>query len=113
MRDVRLLLTQQEDTHRSVRGWRPPPEYRAQLLALDERIASPTPKQIILVDDVLTSGGHYVAARMLLEKRFPGVRTIGVFLARVGPRQPTVPDECAGAMEDRMTAEQGHEIELT
>jgi predicted amidophosphoribosyltransferase len=95
MCDIRLLLLQQQDTHRSVRGWRPAPEHRAQLLTLDERLASPTPKQIILVDDVLTSGGHYVAARMLLEKRFPAVRIIGVFLARVGPCQPTVPRECA------------------
>jgi hypothetical protein len=67
------------------------------LLALDERLASPTPKQIILVDDVLTSGGHYVAARMALEKRFPGVRIFGVFLARVSQsNQPA--HECAEAM---------------
>jgi predicted amidophosphoribosyltransferase len=101
VRDARMMLAQQEDTHRSASGWRPPPEYRAQFLALDERLAAPTPKQIILVDDVLTSGGHYVAARMLLEKRFPGIRIFGVFLARVSPSRPNAPHVGAEAMKAR------------
>lgn len=37
---------------------------------------------VILVDDMLTSGSHYVACRALLKQAYPDVGIIGLFLAR-------------------------------
>lgn len=39
-------------------------------------------ERIVLFDDVVTSGIHFVACRRFLLERFPGREVIGVFLAR-------------------------------
>ena len=49
---------------------------------VDEPIAAPTPTTIALVDDVLTTGAHFVAAKTALTRRFPGVTVRGLFAAR-------------------------------
>lgn len=42
---------------------------------------SRTPRLVVLVDDVLTRGSHFVACRDLIRERYPGVPVVGVFLA--------------------------------
>lgn len=37
---------------------------------------------IILFDDVLTTGAHYIAAKKILNKSFPDKKIIGIFIAR-------------------------------
>jgi len=40
------------------------------------------PKRIWLLDDVITSGAHFVACHQLIAEQLPGVRVCGLFLAR-------------------------------
>jgi len=63
-------------------GHRLSPEERERLLTVDESLVSPTPVQIGVIDDVLTNGSHFVAAKRVLQRRFPGVPVIGIFFAR-------------------------------
>jgi hypothetical protein len=44
--------------------------------------AAPVRDRIVLFDDVVTSGNHFVACRRFLLEHFPGREVIGVFLAR-------------------------------
>lgn len=57
----------------------------AQLIAnftVDDTLAVPPPTTIALVDDVLTTGAHFVAAKAVLARRFTGVSVRGLFVAR-------------------------------
>jgi len=84
--DVRELLIQdqsREAAHDSLS--RPTPDELAKLYRLDPGLLSPTPRQIGLLDDVLTTGCHFKAAKKILNARFPGVRVTGIFLARRVP----------------------------
>jgi hypothetical protein len=49
---------------------------------VDEACAEPHPGQVAMVEDVLTAGAHFVAAKRVLRERFPGVEVIGVVYAR-------------------------------
>jgi len=48
----------------------------------DAQTAAPPRANIAVVDDVLNSGKHFKVAQDLLSQRFPGVRVIGIFVAR-------------------------------
>ena len=57
----------------------------AQLIANfieDESLTHPEPRSIALVDDVLTTGAHFIAAKAVLAARFTGVPIRGLFIAR-------------------------------
>jgi hypothetical protein len=57
----------------------------AQLIAnfvVDDMLAEPAPSMIALVDDVLTTGAHFVAAKAVLAARFAHVPIRGLFVAR-------------------------------
>jgi hypothetical protein len=86
-RDIRELLTQSQDTPASHCGWRPTPGQRATILALNEREADPEPEAVVIVDDVLATGSHFRSAKMVIRERWPRMRVIGVFLARVSRRR--------------------------
>lgn len=63
---------------------RPTPEDLYGELAFDPvagRVEEP-PGLIMLFDDMLTTGAHFVAATRRLGEVFPGVRVIGSFIAR-------------------------------
>ena len=49
---------------------------------IDDKLARPAPTNIALVDDVITTGAHFVAAKRVLTVRFPGVLVRGLFVAR-------------------------------
>lgn len=51
-------------------------------LAIDDDLVHPTPRSIALVDDLITTGAHFVAAKTALAARFPGVPIRGLFVAR-------------------------------
>ena len=84
--DARYLLVQKADTRPSHYGSRLAPIQRAALMALDERQADPRPTAVVIVDDVLTTGCHFRAAKMLVRQKWPGMRVIGLFLARACAR---------------------------
>lgn len=84
--DVRELIVQVrsvEATHLS--NERPSPDDLLQNYLLDEALCMPEPQLIFLVDDVLTTGCHFKAAKRLLSTRFPNVRIVGLFVARRVP----------------------------
>ncbi len=81
--DTRALVVQTRNTLPSHRGWRPMPNERAEFLRLNILEMNPEPTGIVIVDDVLATGAHFRAAKMILRQRWPQKRVIGVFLARV------------------------------
>jgi hypothetical protein len=52
---------------------------------VDETCADPAPTFIWIFDDVLTAGNHYKAMQAVLQTRYPGIRTVGFFVARRVP----------------------------
>ena len=83
IKDSRDLLCQTVNTPASHDGWHPSPSERAELFSVNELLSSPKPSAIAIVDDVLTTGAHFSAAKYVLNQRWPEINVIGVFLARV------------------------------
>jgi hypothetical protein len=84
--DARALLVQKYPTRSSHNGWRMPPAQRETLLALNTRESHRKPNTLVIVDDVLTTGSHFRAAKMVFRRKWPDVRVIGLFLAGVCSR---------------------------
>ena len=80
IRELLLLVASTEPAHATIA--RPSIEELVANLAIDEDCAEPPPTTIALVDDVLTTGAHFVAAKRVLTTRFPGVSVRGLFVAR-------------------------------
>ncbi len=81
--DVRELITQlrsYDPSHSSGDRIRPADLRRIYRLTPD-LIDSP-PQQVALVDDVLTTGAHFRAAKDLLQEQWPGIPVTGLFVAR-------------------------------
>lgn len=81
--DVReILQTVKDRDPRHLTGdKRDPVALRATLMVREALIAKP-PSQIILLDDVLTTGCSYTVCRELLIEAIPGVEVFGIFVAR-------------------------------
>jgi predicted amidophosphoribosyltransferase len=83
--DVRALVIQTASTtasHEAGDGDRVTVEELLALYRIDESLATPAPKSIAIVDDVLTAGTHYRAMHTVLSARFRTVPIIGLFVAR-------------------------------
>jgi len=81
--DIRELLVLAESTEPAhATTARPTIEQLIANLEIDEDFAQPAPTSIALVDDVLTTGAHFVAAKRVLAARFPGLSVRGLFVAR-------------------------------
>ncbi len=83
--DVRNLVIQAQSTHAAHEvgaGDRVTVEELLELYSINEAIAAPTPRQIGILDDVLTAGTHFRAMKIKLAQRFPGVPIVGLFIAR-------------------------------
>ena len=81
--DMRELIVQTESTaaaHDSED--RPGPQAIKYLYRIDEKMTSPDPVRLVVVDDMLTTGAHFKAAQSLLGERFSGVPVYGLFVAR-------------------------------
>lgn len=87
LNDTRELVVQRKATPLSCTGWRLSPVEREAFFALNDLAADPKPSAVVLVDDVLTTGSHFRAARSVVRKRWPGLRIIGLFLARACSRR--------------------------
>ena len=85
--DIRELIVQTESTpaaHAAVVG-RPGPSEIQNRYDVDEALTVPAPIAIAIVDDVLTTGAHFCASRVVLGARFPTAAIIGLFIARRVP----------------------------
>jgi hypothetical protein len=81
--DVRELLTQVVSTEAyHLRTDRPSVDSLRTNYRIVETYSHPVPNEIILVDDVLTTGCHFKAASAVLNQRFPNVPITGLFVAR-------------------------------
>jgi predicted amidophosphoribosyltransferase len=91
--DVRELVVQRASTaavHDQEN--RPTPEQIQANYAIDHTLQDPDPRVIGLFDDVLTTGAHFRAASAALQQSFPGVRVIGLFIARRVPEAADIED---------------------
>ena len=62
---------------------RPSPDELYPLLAVDESaLRVPPQKNIVLFDDLLTTGSHFKACQRLLQERFPECTVSGLFIGR-------------------------------
>lgn len=77
-----LLVTKDSYPSASRSASRLSPSELVELMEVDEDLAEPAPKRVVVFDDVVTAGAHFVAARRILERRFPGVEVEGLFVAR-------------------------------
>ena len=71
---------------------RPTPDEMARIYAIDETQCHDVRQTLIVIDDMLTAGCHFVAMKYVLTARFPGSEVIGIFVAR---RVPIPPDFAA------------------
>jgi hypothetical protein len=92
--DVRELVIQTRDmqpAHLVPSGTpRPRPEDWYAVYQIDEQLAEPAPRNILVVDDVLTAGAHFVGIKRRLRERFPTMgNIIGCFYARRAVQAPS------------------------
>ena len=83
--DIRELVIQRESmraAHECGEGERPSIEEIAANYMINEDVATPVPKAIAIVDDVLTAGRHFKAMQRVLGRRFPNTVLLGLFIAR-------------------------------
>ena len=80
--DIRPLLWQQDNRPAAHDGDRPGPDELAKLYKIDDKLVRPKPKRIALFDDLVVTGASFVAAKRVLQDRFPDIEVIGFFLAR-------------------------------
>ena len=93
--DARELLVQTRSVEPShQRSTRPQASDIARRYSIDETLAVPEPGVVAVVDDLLTSGAHFRAAKRVLTRRFADIEVVGLFLARRVP-EATAPGEGA------------------
>ena len=67
---------------------RPTPQELQANMAIDPALAANIRGTVILFDDVLTSGGHFLACKNTIKQAFPNVDVIGIFISRTFWAQP-------------------------
>lgn len=81
--DVRCLLETIEPREQAKRAdHRPSIEELAASMQVVTELLTPEPTGIILLDDVITNGTTFKAAQRLLRPHCPGVKIVGLFIAR-------------------------------
>lgn len=82
--DVRELIFQRHSTRRSHQNNenRVTQQELIDCYAVDERIALPAPSSVVLFDDVLTTGRHFLAAKQVIQQRFGPTRVMGIVVCR-------------------------------
>lgn len=87
--DVRELLYQRHSTRRShLSSDRVTRDELIDAYRVDDSCATPAPQTIVLFDDVLTTGTHFLAARHVLQQRFGNIRVAGLVVCRRKPANP-------------------------
>jgi predicted amidophosphoribosyltransferase len=81
--DIRELLVQKKSktpSHKS--SIRPTISQLHKNLEIDDTLGKELKKNIILVDDVITTGAHFKACEKKIKEHFPGINILGLFIAR-------------------------------
>lgn len=82
IRELLLAKSSREAAHNNPGALRPKVQDHLKNFTIDESQKSPKPRAIILFDDIITSGAHFKAAQMTIQKELPDVPIIGLFVAR-------------------------------
>lgn len=88
--DIRELLLNIENirsAHEHPNDRPSPAEIQANM-TIDQELAEGIRESVILFDDVLTSGGHYLACKNIIKETFPHVSVYGIFISRTFWAQP-------------------------
>jgi predicted amidophosphoribosyltransferase len=80
--DIRELVNQASDTVECHISGKRDVKALESILEIDEDLVDGVKEYIVIVDDVLTTGCHYIAMKNVLLKRFPDAKIIGLFIAR-------------------------------
>ena len=81
--DIREIIVQNASTdavHSS--DERPTPRQIEELYRVETTLTTPEPGVMAIVDDVLTTGAHFQAAKSILSVWFPEASFVGLFIAR-------------------------------
>jgi predicted amidophosphoribosyltransferase len=91
--DIRELILQPASADAvHDREERPRPAELEARYAIDRGLLQPAPQMIAVLDDVITTGAHFVAARNLLQREFPDTKIVGLFIARRVPEAVDIED---------------------
>ena len=84
--DIREIIVQNVSTdavHAS--DERPTPQQIEKLYQIETTLTTPGPGFVAIVDDILTTGAHFRAAKSILSTQFPEIPVVGLFIARRAP----------------------------
>ena len=71
---------------------RPTPAELETRYTFDPAPPGPDPQIIAVIDDVVTTGAHFVAVRNMLRQHFPDTKIVGLFIARRVPEAVDIED---------------------
>jgi predicted amidophosphoribosyltransferase len=91
--DIREVILQPKSSDAAHdREQRPRPAELEARYVIDRGLLNPKPQILAVVDDLLTTGAHFVAVRNMLRREFPDIRIMGIFIARRVPEAVDVED---------------------
>jgi len=91
--DVRELIVQPNSSDAAHdRDDRPKPAELAVRYTVERGLLHPKPQIVAVVDDLVTTGAHFVAMKTILRREFPDTQIVGVFIARRVPEAVDVED---------------------
>jgi hypothetical protein len=91
--DVRELIVQPNSSDAAHdRDDRPKPAELAARYVVERGLLHPKPPIVAVVDDLVTTGAHFVAMRNMLRREFADTQIVGVFIARRVPEAVDVED---------------------
>ena len=91
--DVRELIVQPASSDAAHdRDNRPKPAELEARYVIDRGLLRPAPRILAVVDDLVTTGAHFVAIRNMLRRQFPDGQIVGIFIARRVPEAVDVED---------------------
>ena len=91
--DVRELILQPQSSDAAHdREQRPRPAELEARYVLARGQLRPKPQILAVVDDLITTGAHFVAMRNMLRREFPDIPIMGIFIARRVPEAADVED---------------------
>jgi hypothetical protein len=91
--DVRELILQPVSTAAvHDRDDRPTPAELEAGYVIDRSLLQPKPQLIAVLDDMVTTGAHFVAMRNMLRREFPETKIVGIFITRRVPEAVDIED---------------------